>query len=449
MRSIVQSPPTGESSTLRARRCRGASGPRAGRSPLGRSTHTVPVDSHGLISGHRGTRREETPCRGFPATPASSISRARRRRCAAASSQALASRETRRRWLQCSPMPSCVSSRSWPAPARLRELAEAPRPPRRGRALHALAAQAPRSADPVNEFLRLACLTYSQDDPARWAAAERDADAQDRPRLAARRGRRGRCRSHPRPARRGRRRQRAVVGAAPPRVATPPTRSAARTAGRRCCISRTRACPAAPVLAVARLLIEAGADPNAGFLWEGLMSPFTALTGALRARRGRPAATPRLARARPAAARSGRRPQRRPSRLQPELDAGRRVARAAARVRLRDGRRGPVARAARQRPGDTARERRGLPDVGRASRFRPPRLAAAGRRRRPGRPRHRAPDPARAQRARGGGPQPPRRRRATRSARRAHANRSSPPPTRSPRPTCAPTRPSPLHRRRA
>jgi hypothetical protein len=33
-------------------------------------------------------------------------------------------------------------------------------------------------------------------------------------------------------------------------------------------------------LEVARLLLDAGADPNAGYLWEGLPSPFTALTGA-------------------------------------------------------------------------------------------------------------------------------------------------------------------------
>ena len=33
--------------------------------------------------------------------------------------------------------------------------------------------------------------------------------------------------------------------------------------------------------AVARLLLHAGADPNAGYLWEGLVPPFTALTGAL------------------------------------------------------------------------------------------------------------------------------------------------------------------------
>ena len=32
---------------------------------------------------------------------------------------------------------------------------------------------------------------------------------------------------------------------------------------------------------VGRLLLDAGADPNAGYLWEGLAPPFTALTGAL------------------------------------------------------------------------------------------------------------------------------------------------------------------------
>ena len=32
---------------------------------------------------------------------------------------------------------------------------------------------------------------------------------------------------------------------------------------------------------VARLLLEHGADPNVGYLWEGLIPPFTALTGAL------------------------------------------------------------------------------------------------------------------------------------------------------------------------
>jgi ankyrin repeat protein len=34
-----------------------------------------------------------------------------------------------------------------------------------------------------------------------------------------------------------------------------------------------------PVLTVARVLLDAGADPNAGYLWGGLPTPFTALTG--------------------------------------------------------------------------------------------------------------------------------------------------------------------------
>ena len=50
-------------------------------------------------------------------------------------------------------------------------------------------------------------------------------------------------------------------------------------------------------LDVARLLLERGADPNAGFLWQGNLPPFTALTGAFgegegeRASRRIPAAT--------------------------------------------------------------------------------------------------------------------------------------------------------------
>ena len=37
--------------------------------------------------------------------------------------------------------------------------------------------------------------------------------------------------------------------------------------------------PADRFLRSARILLDAGADPNAGYLWRGLMSPFTALTG--------------------------------------------------------------------------------------------------------------------------------------------------------------------------
>ncbi|CRK62106.1 Ankyrin 1 [Alloactinosynnema sp. L-07] len=38
--------------------------------------------------------------------------------------------------------------------------------------------------------------------------------------------------------------------------------------------------PGGDPVGVARLLLDAGADPNAGYLWEGLCPPFTALTGA-------------------------------------------------------------------------------------------------------------------------------------------------------------------------
>jgi ankyrin repeat protein len=38
--------------------------------------------------------------------------------------------------------------------------------------------------------------------------------------------------------------------------------------------------PKHSTLEVARLLLDAGADPNAGFLWRGNIPPFTALTGA-------------------------------------------------------------------------------------------------------------------------------------------------------------------------
>ena len=39
--------------------------------------------------------------------------------------------------------------------------------------------------------------------------------------------------------------------------------------------------PACSAVDTVRLLLELGADPNAGFLWRGLVPPFTALTGAL------------------------------------------------------------------------------------------------------------------------------------------------------------------------
>jgi Ankyrin repeats (many copies) len=47
------------------------------------------------------------------------------------------------------------------------------------------------------------------------------------------------------------------------------------------------------VLAAARLLLAAGADPNAGYLWHGLCTPFTVLTGAFGEGEGGPERQPR------------------------------------------------------------------------------------------------------------------------------------------------------------
>jgi len=121
-----------------------------------------------------------------------------------------------------------------------------------------------QASDPVDEFLRLACLTYSQDDPARWAAAERMLT----PEIA-------RGSLHAAAAAGDVEATRALLGAG----------DAADALGGPhrwepllyLAYSRVSAGDA---LTVARLLIEAGADPDAGFLWEGLVPPFTALTGA-------------------------------------------------------------------------------------------------------------------------------------------------------------------------
>ena len=50
--------------------------------------------------------------------------------------------------------------------------------------------------------------------------------------------------------------------------------------GTACSTSPTNRLDAPNQFEIARLLLENGADPNAGYLWQGLPSPFTALTGA-------------------------------------------------------------------------------------------------------------------------------------------------------------------------
>jgi hypothetical protein len=121
------------------------------------------------------------------------------------------------------------------------------------------------ATDPADEFCRLACLVYSDDDgPHRWAAATAllTADLPDRSVYAA-----------------------AALGdpAALTRHLDADPAAAARPGGPNgweplLYLVYSRVPQIAPVPA-ARLLLDAGADPDAGYAWHGLTPPFTALTG--------------------------------------------------------------------------------------------------------------------------------------------------------------------------
>ncbi len=123
----------------------------------------------------------------------------------------------------------------------------------------------------ADRFLRLAVLRYADDQPEHWAQA----------RLL--------LRQHPE----------LTAGSAPAAAAAADVAALRRIlaadpgAARReagpfrwpplCYLAYARHDPqigADAVLAAARLLLDAGADPNAGYLWHGLPTPFTVLTGA-------------------------------------------------------------------------------------------------------------------------------------------------------------------------
>jgi ankyrin repeat protein len=128
------------------------------------------------------------------------------------------------------------------------------------------------AASPADEFLALACLRYGGDDPSRWERAARL--------LAA----------HPEiPA--------ASIHAA---AAAADQAAAAALLDRDSSLANRAGGPygwepllyltyarhdpgvtQTAALGTARLLLDHGADPNAGYLWHGLTPPFTALTGAL------------------------------------------------------------------------------------------------------------------------------------------------------------------------
>ena len=122
---------------------------------------------------------------------------------------------------------------------------------------------------PADRFCRLACLVYSEvDHPDRWAAA--------RALLA----------EHPETNSIA-----AAAAAADPdalaaHLAADPEAADRETGPHRWApllyLTYSRAVldgSADRYLRCARLLLDAGADPNAGYLWQGLPSPFTALTG--------------------------------------------------------------------------------------------------------------------------------------------------------------------------
>jgi len=127
-------------------------------------------------------------------------------------------------------------------------------------------------ADPAEEFLRLACLTYADDQPERWDQARRLLDLN----------------------------RTIVAGNVYVAAATADTGELRRMlaadpgAARReggpyrweplLYLAYARHDPQISldaVLGSARLLLGAGADPNAGYLWHGLPTPFTVLTGVL------------------------------------------------------------------------------------------------------------------------------------------------------------------------
>jgi ankyrin repeat protein len=126
--------------------------------------------------------------------------------------------------------------------------------------------------DRADEFLRLACLTHGGDDPARWdQATQLLASHPELPatsiHVAAAVGDVGAI-----TALLARDRAAANRDGGPHRW-TPLLYLAYSTIDDRA--------PGRSHVEVARRLLDAGADPNAGYLWEGLPSPYTALTGVL------------------------------------------------------------------------------------------------------------------------------------------------------------------------
>ena len=327
-------------------------------------------------------RRHSCPSNPFPTTLTSSGSRASPRRCGTSSAPTCPQsidlvREHHPRLGDLGPVPATTGFKladaqltvarmygfpSWPRLRRHVELVTTlSRAPHRQPVGEALADDAGRA----DELLRLACLNYGNDSPDRWrAAAELLAEHPELARLVdphrgghrRRRGGRRRC-SPPIPAAAGR--QGGPFGWAPLLYLTY-SRLVVDGAGH-------------DHVAVARLLLDHGADPERRVPLGGPAVTVHRPHRRVRAGRAGRAAAPRRARAGPAPAGGRRRGQRQPDDLRPRrwATSPRRhdVPRAAARLRSRPGRRRPVAAAARRGPPDAggphgrgaAARRRGRP----------------------------------------------------------------------------------------
>ncbi|WP_433200188.1 ankyrin repeat domain-containing protein [Dactylosporangium sp. CS-047395] len=127
------------------------------------------------------------------------------------------------------------------------------------------------AADPADEFCRLACLTYSgEDGPDRWTRA-RDLLTRH-PDLTSGHIWAAAAAARPDDVRR-------LLADRPDLASTPGGPLRWRPLF---CLVYSRFDPGVPqadVLAAARALLDAGADPNDGYLFDGLPSPFTLLTG--------------------------------------------------------------------------------------------------------------------------------------------------------------------------
>ena len=327
---------------------------------------------------------------------------------------------------------------------------------------------APRSDDAADEFLRLACLTYSSDDST---AGKRRARC-SRPSSPG-----GRCTPRRRRRPRGRasvaRRRAAAGGGAPgaggagaPAVArrvraargrravarrqrAPRGWRAARTRGSRCSTSPTRARRDRRRSRSRSSCSTTARTRTPGFLWDGLPSPFTALTGAFGRGEGDPPPHPdalALARLLLEAGADATDTQATYNLHWTEDDAWLELVLEFGYGRG-DG--GPWHARADPRAPDAARDRRGLPDVGGAGGLPTPGAAAARGRRRPRRPGHPPPDPEGPLRPRGRTARRPHRGRARPAGGRRPASRSSSAPSASRPPTWPPTQRSATRRRPA